>query len=69
MSTTLAERQAKAAAVARRGEDLAIVVDMLLRRIGPIDAFVALLESSGAATRLSGALRAELERRRGGGRQ
>ncbi len=59
----------RAAAAQRRAEDLAITVDILLRSVSPIDDLIRMLDGAGGSVRLVGALRAELARRRGGGRR
>jgi hypothetical protein len=56
------------AAVQRRGEDLAIAVDLLLRSLPAIDDLVKALDDAGGSSRLVNALRAELTKRRGGRR-
>jgi hypothetical protein len=63
----IAARQ-RAEAAARRAEDLSIAVDLILRSVSAINDLIAALDGAGGSARLVGALRAELARRRGGGR-
>jgi predicted RecB family endonuclease len=59
----------RAEAAHRRTEDLGIAVDILLRSVPAIDDLIAALDGAGGSVRLVGALRAELARRRSGGRR
>jgi hypothetical protein len=63
------EREAARQATQRRAEDLSIAVDILLRSVPAINDLIAALDGAGGSVRLVGALRAELARRRGGGRR
>jgi hypothetical protein len=56
------------AAAERRGEDMLIAVDLLLRSVSAIDDLVKALDDAGGNQRLVKALRAELAKRRGGRR-
>ena len=56
------------AAAERRGEDMLIAVDLLLRSVPAIDDLVKALDDAGGSQRLVKALRAELAKRRGGRR-
>lgn len=59
--SAVVERRERAA---RRAEDMAISIDLILRSVPAIDALIVALEGAGAAQRLVKALRRELAKRR-----